>query len=170
MKKVLEAAIPLASVLSRRAFCAGSLGACALAMLGGCDAGTATPMPDLSPSPDLTQVTCPASAVNCGDASAIAVDTATHFTDNASYDFYLCRDANGLFSVNAICTHQGCTVNFVSATSGFRCPCHGARYSFTGQNPTTPAPAPLGNWAVCVDSTGAAFVDTTTMVDPSTRV
>lgn len=45
---------------------------------------------------------------------------------------------------SAICTHQGCTVNFEASAREFVCPCHGGLYSArTGQVLAGPPPAPL---------------------------
>jgi Rieske Fe-S protein len=74
-----------------------------------------------------------------------------------------------LFALTSICTHQGCDVSFVSATSGFHCPCHGARFSFDGKVTLGPANAPLDNYKVCVDSSGNVTVDPNTTVAAGTR-
>jgi len=42
---------------------------------------------------------------------------------------------------SAVCTHQGCPVQWVGG--GFQCPCHGATYDANGQVTGGPAPAPL---------------------------
>lgn len=43
-------------------------------------------------------------------------------------------------AVSRICTHEGCTVSFDSASKRLVCPCHGAQYSNSGlvlQGPAT---------------------------------
>jgi Rieske Fe-S protein len=130
---------------------------------------------DLSQPPaDLSQgpSSCPSGLVNAGPASSLAADTARHYTDNFNYDLYLCRDANGVYALSASCTHSGCTVNVKSSgttSAYFYCPCHGARFNFNGQQPTSPAFSPLQHYAVCIDGSGTAWVDYNTPVSASTR-
>jgi cytochrome b6-f complex iron-sulfur subunit len=157
-------------MICRRTFCAAA-GVGLLTLKAGCgdsggggtDAG-ADAAPDLAPAGGA----CGAAPVNVGPASAIPLNGVQHVTDNNTYDFYVCRDAGGLFSVDATCTHQGCEVAF--SAGKFRCPCHGATYAFDGTNPTFPARGPLPNWALCVDGSGNVTVDPTKMVSASTRV
>ena len=43
------------------------------------------------------------------------------------------KDAQGgLHAVSAICTHQGCTVEFNPADTTWDCPCHGSRFTTDG--------------------------------------
>jgi len=47
---------------------------------------------------------------------------------------------SGAFTAfSAVCPHQGCAVNFESARDGFACPCHGSRFSATGELRRGPA-------------------------------
>jgi hypothetical protein len=51
----------------------------------------------------------------------------THsFVSKAGTPAVLFRTKNGIFAYSAVCTHQGCTVQFNSATENLQCPCHGA--------------------------------------------
>jgi nucleotide-binding universal stress UspA family protein/nitrite reductase/ring-hydroxylating ferredoxin subunit len=54
------------------------------------------------------------------------------------------RDKKGnLTTMSAKCTHAGCTVKWDASEHGWLCPCHGSRYSATGQVVAGPAPKPL---------------------------
>ena len=135
----------------------------------GGDGGALPDLANQGSSPDLAGSggSCASGLVACGSAAAIGVGSAQHFTDNVSYDFYLCRDSSGLFTVDAQCTHAGCDVK-LSGGNWF-CPCHAATFRFDGTGPTIPAGRPLNNYAVCVDSSGNAFVDINTVVSNTTR-
>jgi thiosulfate dehydrogenase (quinone) large subunit len=83
-------------------------------------------------------------------ASSVAVGTAKQFTAPDGQPAYLLHPkADTFVALSAICTHQGCTVQFVSGT-GFQCPCHGASYDQNGQVTGGPAPSPLATIPVKV--------------------
>jgi nitrite reductase/ring-hydroxylating ferredoxin subunit/uncharacterized membrane protein YphA (DoxX/SURF4 family) len=51
----------------------------------------------------------------------------THsFVSKAGTPAVLFRTKNGIFAYSAVCTHQGCTVQFNSASQKLQCGCHGA--------------------------------------------
>jgi nitrite reductase/ring-hydroxylating ferredoxin subunit len=114
---------------------------------------------------DLASPSC-GGPLNAGLASAINVGAAVHLT-GSGYDLHVCRDAAGLFAVDASCTHAGCDVNLTGGE--WYCPCHGATFAFDGTLPSSPASLPLPCYAVCVDGAGVIWVDYSTQVDPSTR-
>jgi Rieske Fe-S protein len=41
---------------------------------------------------------------------------------------YLFRTKSGVFAYSAICTHQGCTVDYLKAGKKLVCPCHGGSF------------------------------------------
>jgi nitrite reductase/ring-hydroxylating ferredoxin subunit len=48
-----------------------------------------------------------------------------------------------LYALSTICTHLGCTPNWLEADLKFKCPCHGSGFYATGINFEGPAPRPL---------------------------
>jgi Rieske Fe-S protein len=48
-------------------------------------------------------------------------------------------DQGSLHAVDSACTHMKCSVSWNAAEKSWDCPCHGARYSFTGEVITGPA-------------------------------
>ena len=125
--------------------------------------------PQQGGNPDLSQPqnsSC-SGPVQCGSASAIGVNQSKRFTDNLNYDFYLCRDSGGLFTVDSACTHSGCPVK--QQGQGWYCNCHGATFAFNGTKPTIPAFSPLPNYSVCVDGSGNVTVDYNSRVSATTR-
>ena len=63
--------------------------------------------------------------------------------------------ADGTYSaLNAICTHQGCTVAYAQASGDMQCPCHGSVYTAAGANVSGPAPRPLTRYVSSADGAG----------------
>ena len=178
-----------ASSVSRRHFCRGA----ALAFVGcslgcgnglypaaspggGADADQGIPTPDALPTSGTGYDVIDGGT--CGSSQRIAVDGTLPDTglarligaSGSSPPVYLCRDAGGLYAISAICTHQGCTVAFASAASGFRCPCHGSTFSFNGLVEGGPATASLVHYGVCFGGPGVAEIDIGTIVSPDDRV
>jgi Rieske Fe-S protein len=86
-------------------------------------------------------------------------------------NFVIVRDANGIYAVSRVCTHQGCTVNVAPAAAAtFNCPCHGSQFDVNGNVLRGPANRPLPHYAVVVDASGNIVVDATTQVAAATRV
>jgi cytochrome b6-f complex iron-sulfur subunit len=50
---------------------------------------------------------------------------------------------NLLFALTSVCTHLGCTPNWLDGEQKFKCPCHGSGFYITGVNFEGPAPRPL---------------------------
>ena len=61
--------------------------------------------------------------------------------------FLISRTSDAAFTVvDGFCTHEGCTVTGATSTE-YVCPCHGSRYSRTGQVQQGPARANLRQYA-----------------------
>jgi cytochrome b6-f complex iron-sulfur subunit len=50
---------------------------------------------------------------------------------------------NMIFALASVCTHLGCTPNWLDGEQKFKCPCHGSGFYMTGVNFEGPAPRPL---------------------------
>jgi cytochrome b6-f complex iron-sulfur subunit len=66
---------------------------------------------------------------------------------------------SGFYALFTICTHLGCTPNYLSAENKFKCPCHGSGYRTTGVNFEGPAPRPLERAKIGVSDDGQILVD-----------
>lgn len=111
----------------------------------------------------------PAGNFTAGNVSTLALGAIVALPGNPF--FVIARDANGIYAVSRICTHQGCTVNVApSAAATFNCPCHGSQFDVNGNVLRGPAARPLPHYAVFVDASGTILVDTTTQVAAATRV
>jgi cytochrome b6-f complex iron-sulfur subunit len=76
-----------------------------------------------------------------------------------AWSVWIVRTQDGLFALSTVCTHLGCTPNWLPAESKFKCPCHGSGYRITGLNFEGPAPRPLERFAVSLDDNGNVRVD-----------
>jgi cytochrome b6-f complex iron-sulfur subunit len=66
-----------------------------------------------------------------------------------------------LYALSTVCTHLGCTPNWLEADKKFKCPCHGSGFYQTGINFEGPAPRPLERYKIFVGDDGQIVVDKT---------
>ena len=64
-----------------------------------------------------------------------------------------------IFALSTVCTHLGCTPNWLDSEQKFKCPCHGSGFYKDGINFEGPAPRPLERYAIRVSSDGQLEVD-----------
>jgi len=72
---------------------------------------------------------------------------------------WMVRNQGKIYALNTMCTHLGCTPNWLEADKKFKCPCHGSGFYITGINFEGPAPRPLERWAVGIGDDGQLVVD-----------
>ncbi len=53
-----------------------------------------------------------------------------------------------VYALKTVCTHLGCTPNWLEAEQKFKCPCHGSGFYKDGVNFEGPAPRPLERYAI----------------------
>jgi cytochrome b6-f complex iron-sulfur subunit len=64
-----------------------------------------------------------------------------------------------IYALRTVCTHLGCTPNWLEAEQKFKCPCHGSGFYKDGINFEGPAPRPLERYAIRVSEDGQLEVD-----------
>jgi cytochrome b6-f complex iron-sulfur subunit len=74
-------------------------------------------------------------------------------------DYDQWANAGGIFALSTVCTHLGCTPNWLEAEQKFKCPCHGSGYYKTGVNFEGPTPRPLERYAISLADDGQILVD-----------
>src|SRR5215467_2952027 len=67
--------------------------------------------------------------------------------------------ASGIYALSTVCTHLGCTPNWLEAEQKFKCPCHGSGYYKSGVNFEGPTPRPLERYAISLADDGQILVD-----------
>ena len=70
-----------------------------------------------------------------------------------------CTRRPGFYALFSVCTHLGCTPNWLSAENKFKCPCHGSGFRPTGVNFEGPAPRPLERTRIVLAEDGQILVD-----------
>jgi cytochrome b6-f complex iron-sulfur subunit len=75
------------------------------------------------------------------------------------FGVWIVRDEEGLYALSTVCTHLGCTPNWLSAEEKFKCPCHGSGFYKTGINFEGPAPRPLERYRILLAEDGQVVVD-----------
>ncbi len=79
---------------------------------------------------------------------------------------WIVRETDKLVAISAICTHLGCTPNWMGDENKFKCPCHGSGFygprsgiDVAGVNFEGPAPRPLERFKVVLTEDGQVLVD-----------
>ena len=77
----------------------------------------------------------------------------------SKYGIWVVRIAEGLYALSTICTHLGCTPNWLEGEQKFKCPCHGSGFRMSGINFEGPAPRPLERFRIFLAEDGQVVVD-----------
>jgi cytochrome b6-f complex iron-sulfur subunit len=77
----------------------------------------------------------------------------------ASRRIWIVNDGSRIFAVSAVCTHLGCTPNWMENERKFKCPCHGSGFTMQGINFEGPAPTPLRRYEVTLADDGQIVVN-----------
>ena len=64
-----------------------------------------------------------------------------------------------VYALSTVCTHLGCTPNWLDGEQKFKCPCHGSGFRKTGVNFEGPAPRPLERMGIRLAPDGMLEVD-----------
>jgi cytochrome b6-f complex iron-sulfur subunit len=64
-----------------------------------------------------------------------------------------------IYALKSVCTHLGCTPNWLEGEQKFKCPCHGSGFYKDGVNFEGPAPRPLERYAIRLADDGQLEVD-----------
>lgn len=76
-----------------------------------------------------------------------------------SHGVWVVRMSDGIYALSTVCTHLGCTPNWLITDSKFKCPCHGSGFRKSGINFEGPAPRPLERYKVTLAEDGQIIVD-----------
>ena len=134
--------------VSRRRFCAGACqaasGATLATLFTACGGGSPT-----SPSGNVSTLGTIAGRFTTGRVdvtvagSALASEGGAAVIESIAGMFLLARtSATSFTAIDATCTHEGCTVTNTDGDQ-YVCPCHGSRYTRSGQVVHGPAMASL---------------------------
>ncbi len=77
------------------------------------------------------------------------------------YGVWVVRDDEKVYVLSTVCTHLGCTPNWLTNDNKFKCPCHGSGFYKTGINFEGPAPRPLERFKIMLADDGQILVDKT---------
>ena len=77
------------------------------------------------------------------------------------FNAWIVRDEESIFALSTVCTHLGCTPNWLGTSKKFKCPCHGSGFKMTGINFEGPAPRPLERYRIVLADNGEIIIDKT---------
>ena len=76
------------------------------------------------------------------------------------YAVWVIRNDEGIYALSTVCTHLGCTPNWLENEAKFKCPCHGSGFRKSGIHFEGPAPRPLERFRIVLSDDGQILVDT----------
>ena len=74
---------------------------------------------------------------------------------------WIVRNDKSIYALSTVCTHLGCTPNWLEAEQKYKCPCHGSGFRKSGINFEGPAPRPLERYKISLANDGQVLVDKT---------
>ena len=77
------------------------------------------------------------------------------------YGVWIVRSTEEIYALSTVCTHLGCTPNWLKNENKFKCPCHGSGFRKTGINFEGPAPRPLERFKISLANDGQILIDKT---------
>jgi cytochrome b6-f complex iron-sulfur subunit len=75
------------------------------------------------------------------------------------YGVWVVKQNGQLYAIRTVCTHLGCTPNWLEGEQKFKCPCHGSGFRKTGINFEGPAPRPLERFIIRLADDGQVEID-----------
>jgi cytochrome b6-f complex iron-sulfur subunit len=105
----------------------------------------------------------PSAIVNVGKPDSFAVNSVTMDVNSG---IYLVRAEEGFFALSAVCTHLGCLTAWNQDLGIIACPCHGSKFTRTGEKIEGPAPKPLPWLKTSVSDEGDLMVDRSIDIPP----
>jgi cytochrome b6-f complex iron-sulfur subunit len=72
---------------------------------------------------------------------------------------WMVNDGQKIFALSVVCTHLGCTPNWMESERKFKCPCHGSGFTIQGKNFEGPAPFWLRRYEVSLAEDGQIVVN-----------
>jgi cytochrome b6-f complex iron-sulfur subunit len=103
----------------------------------------------------------PPQQFKAGFPAEFAVD-AVDTRYKASNAVWIVRQPTEFYVLSTVCTHLGCTPNYLVADQKFKCPCHGSGFNKEGINVEGPAPRPLERFKVTLAEDGQLLIDKNT--------
>jgi cytochrome b6-f complex iron-sulfur subunit len=103
----------------------------------------------------------PSPIINAGKPERYPLDSVTQDVNSG---IYLIHSNEGFFSLGAVCTHLGCLTAWKPELGIIACPCHGSKFSRTGEKIEGPAPRPLPWYRVWLSEEGDLMVDRSTTI------
>jgi len=77
------------------------------------------------------------------------------------FNVWVVRNDEGMYALSTVCTHLGCTPNWLTTERKFKCPCHGSGFRMSGMHFEGPAPRPLERYKIEMAADGQIIVDKT---------
>ena len=133
---------------SRRTFLAGGAGALVLARFAGCGNNGGAPEGSVTPSNGMVTLTFAQFPKLATVGDGVVVDA------GGTLLVVIRASDTSATALSAICTHEGCTVEYVGGSPPIHCPCHDSSFAANGAAVSGPARKALKNYTATVAADG----------------
>lgn len=99
----------------------------------------------------------PSPIFKAGSPKDYPVGVSTSFL--SSQQTWIINDGSAIYALIAICTHLGCTPDWLLNENKFKCNCHGSGYYVSGVNFEGPAPRAMERAKIYVGDDGQLVID-----------
>jgi cytochrome b6-f complex iron-sulfur subunit len=101
----------------------------------------------------------PAQSFKAGFPDSYELGVSERFKNK--FGVWIVKTEDGFYVLSTVCTHLGCTPNYLQAEAKIKCPCHGSGFKESGINFEGPAPRPLERYRIVLAEDGQLFIDKT---------
>jgi len=96
-------------------------------------------------------------SLKLGNIGRFGAGTATYVPEGR---LWVANTGTKIFALSQKCPHLGCRVPYCQSSGRFECPCHGSKFTRSGQYVAGPAPRGMDRYPTSTGTDGLLYIDT----------